>query len=154
MSADALLQRLEGVQRSGEGWRARCPACGGKSRKLSVREIDGWVTPHCFGGCARADILQAVGMELHELGPERPLEHTPDGRRRRRGAAREAGWGAALEVLEFEATIVAIVGRELQAGKPQSEEDRARLALALERIEAARDELRERPKWRPTEVRA
>lgn len=37
-TAEPLLQRLEGVQKSGSGWRAKCPACGGTSRKVTIAE--------------------------------------------------------------------------------------------------------------------
>lgn len=53
-SAEPLLQRLEGIQKQGNGWRARCPACGGMSRKLSVAEAGDRVLVHCFAGCAAA----------------------------------------------------------------------------------------------------
>ena len=37
-TAEPLLQRLEGLQKSGGGWRAKCPACGGASRKVTIAE--------------------------------------------------------------------------------------------------------------------
>lgn len=45
---EVLLQRLDGVQKTSNGWRARCPACGGSSRKLSVAVSDNRVLAHCF----------------------------------------------------------------------------------------------------------
>src|SRR3546814_6367589 len=54
-NVDVLLARLEGVQKSGNGWRARCPGCAGRSRKLSVGvSDDGRILLHCFGGCEAA----------------------------------------------------------------------------------------------------
>ena len=154
MGADVLLDRLEGVQRSGRGWRARCPACGGRSRKVSVSEADaGNVLVHCFGGCSAGDVLQAVGLSLADLFPERLPADTPDDRRRRRQAAVEAQWGAALEMLEFEARIIRLAGQQLAAGRPLDPEDDARLAEAVRRVEDARTILRPyRVTWRPQQV--
>ena len=38
--AQQLLPRLEGVITTGKGWRARCPAHGGKSASLAITEGD------------------------------------------------------------------------------------------------------------------
>lgn len=153
--ADVLLSRLEGVQKQGDAWRARCPSCGGRSRKLSVKEVDdGRVLVHCFGGCESLAVVQAAGLALADLFPEPLADDSPDARRRRRRAARESQWGAALEVIEFEARIVVIAAADLAHGVSPSPEDGQRLALALQRIEDARDVLRDRPLWRKPQEHA
>lgn len=147
MSADVLLARLELVQRNGTGWRAACPACGGRSRKLSVTEADdGRVLVHCFSGCSATEVVQAVGLTLADLFPERLAADSPDERRRRRRLAREAQWGAALEALTLEAHIVAIAARELLCGQELDWNDYCRLVQAIERIEDAKAVLREEPR--------
>ena len=63
-----VLGRLDGVQRSGENYRSRCPACGGASKALSVRaSADGRVLLHCFKGCSAGDIVTALGLTLGDL---------------------------------------------------------------------------------------
>src|ERR1700709_2595118 len=58
-----LLSRLDGVQQSGRGWRAMCPACGGTSRKLSVCEGDqGVLLVTCFSCHDTPAVLGAVGL--------------------------------------------------------------------------------------------
>lgn len=147
MSADVLLQRLECVQKQGTGWRARCPACGGKSRKLSVSEVDeGRVLLHCFGGCDAADVVQAAGLQLSDLFPERLAADTPDERRRRQRLARESQWGAAIDALAHESRVVAIVSREITRGQALTLDDYNRVLDALERIEAAQAILRDDPR--------
>lgn len=144
-NVEILLARLDGVRPSGkDSWRARCAACGGKSRdKVSITAApDGRILLHAFCGCPAADVLQAVGLTLADLFPERLAPETPEDRRRARLLARQAGWGAALELLEFEARVVLIAGREIAADKALSDDDLQRLALALDRIESARSELR------------
>ena len=72
--ADArlLLSRLEGVKRAGKGWRARCPAHGGRSESLSIIESDsGRVLVRCHAQCSTAAIVAAVGLHLSDLCPAR-----------------------------------------------------------------------------------
>jgi putative DNA primase/helicase len=68
MSAAELIERLERVKRSGEGWVARCPAHEDNRPSLSITEgEDGRVLLHCFAGCTVESIAAALGLELTEL---------------------------------------------------------------------------------------
>ncbi|MEN1958428.1 hypothetical protein [Luteimonas changyuni] len=156
MSAvDTILARLDGVQRSGKGHRAMCPACGGRSRKVAVHESDeGRALLHCFGGCDILTILQAVGLELADLFPERLRDDSPDGRRQARRAARESQWGAALDVLGLEAGVVLVAARQLGNGESLTPEDHDRLRVACHRIDDARGVLRDPPRYQPQQARA
>jgi hypothetical protein len=154
-SVDLLLGRLDGVQRSGKGFRAKCPACGGHSRKLSVSEADeGRILVHCFGGCDVLTVVQAIGLEMQDLFPKRLDPDNPADYQRRLRAAREAQWGAALDALALEATIIGLAGRQLSIWKPLSNEDDARLKVAVERVEEARAVLRPQAPWRPKQPMA
>lgn len=134
-SADVLLHRLDGVQRAGTGWRARCPACEGRSRKLSIAESDGRVLLHCFGGCTAADVLGAVGLGWKDIMPPRSWPMSREEQRRASRAIREAGWRAALATLSLESKIVALAARDIHyLGGLQSSRDLDRLSLAVERI--------------------
>lgn len=152
---DAILARLESVKQHGKGYRARCPACGGTSAKLSVSSADtGAVLLHCFGGCVPADVLAAVGLRLGDLFPERLRPMTEAERREARERVRMAQWQAALEVLCKEAAIIWLAQRQLARWQVLSESDEARLKLAEERIANARNVLcpppvRFRPEVRP-----
>lgn len=150
-NVDILLSRLEHVRQYGDGWRAKCPACGGRSRdKVSIGiGNDGRVLVHCFSGCSAAEVIQAAGLELADLFPERLAPESPEDRRRMRLLARQAGWGAALETLEFEARIVLIAAAEIAEGHALCADDRARLLLAQERIDGARSVLADVPRFRP-----
>ena len=139
-----LLDRLDGVQKSGNGYRARCPACGGRSRKVSIRSDEDRVLLHCFGGCAAPAVLHAVDLQLGDLFEQRLRPDTPDERRARRRAWREHQWGAALEMLELESTILDLAARQLAAGEALSSDDLARVQQAGQRVEDARRELRGR----------
>ncbi|MDR7134400.1 hypothetical protein J2X06_001584 [Lysobacter niastensis] len=148
-SAEPLLQRVEGVQRSGNGWRARCPACGGTSRKLAIAESEGRVLLHCFCCGDAAAILAAVGLTWADLQPPRHLPESPEERRRARRAIREAGWASALAVLSIEATVVRIAAAQVARWQPLSEDDDRRVALAVERIDRAAAVMVEANSWRP-----
>lgn len=136
-----LLDKLENVCQYGKGWRAACPAHGGKSRSsLSIVQAEyGRILIHCFGGCSALDVVQAVGLELSDLFEKR-ITHatTPQERRDLREAARQARWKAALPVLVFETLVVLTAARQVARKKPLDEKDDARLAEAIERIESTR----------------
>lgn len=155
MPAETILERLEGVQRSGRGWRACCPACSktSRSRKLAISDSDdGRVLLHCFAGCDAAAIVQAAGLTLGDLFPERLAADTPEDRRRRQRAARESQWGAALDALCLESKVVWFSAADVSQGIALSSDDTARLKLAIDRIDEVQQILRPRPPWRP-EVR-
>lgn len=135
---DALLHRLERVQRSGQGWRADCPN-GHKSRgTLSVAQgDDGRVLLHCFAGCGTADVLGALGLALADVMPERLRDDSPEGRRTARERFRLASMTAAAGVILREARIVLLAGCDLLRGQALPPDDVQRLGEAVERIEAA-----------------
>ena len=146
---EPLLQRLQSVQKSRDGWRARCPACGGHSRKLSIAQVDSRVLLHCFGGCCANEVLTGAGLTWADLMPPRHWPLSLDERRTARKAIREAGWTAALSILTLEATVVLIAARQLSHWQPLSEVDDARLSQAVERIDGAASVLTEPRSWRP-----
>ena len=63
MSASQLVERLEGVRKTGSAkWIARCPAHEDKSPSLAIRECDdGTTLIHCFAQCPPLEILHAIG---------------------------------------------------------------------------------------------
>lgn len=148
-SPEVLLSRLDGVGKSGSGWRTRCPSCGGRSRKLSVAKIDERVLLHCFGGCRADDVLHSVGLTWAAVMPPRHWPQSPEERRHAGRAIREAGWAAALATLAREATIAKLAARQLAGWQVLDEVDDARLALAVERIDGAVAVLVEAAAWRP-----
>ena len=147
-TAETLLQRLESVQKSGNGWRARCPACGGQSRKVSIAEADGRILAHAFCGCTADAVLSAVGLSWADLHPPRHWPQTPQEREHARRAIREVGITSAVEVLALEAAVIEAAGRQLQQWQCLSVEDDARLNVAVERAFNARSILSRPQPWR------
>lgn len=140
-AAERLLSSLKNVRRFKESWRADCPLGHSSRGSLSVSEgDDGRVLLHCFAGCGAAEIVVAVGLSLADLYPEKPRDLSPMGRTAARAAMRESGWRAALGVLVRESLIVLLAARETQRN-PLTAEEVGRLALAVERIQSAREVL-------------
>lgn len=132
---ETIRSRLDGVQTRGDNTRAFCPACGGKSRKLSLSPSDsGGALLHCFGGCAVADVLAAIGLDVGDLFPERIRDVTPEGRRALQEAFKRNGWFAALGVLAREATVLEVAAAMIGRAEPLSAEDVDRVHLASQRI--------------------
>lgn len=134
MSADALLSNLQKVRKTGSGrWLACCPAHDDKRPSMTIRELDdGRVLLHCFGGCSAESILGAVGLEFDALFPEKLADRLP---------AQRKPFNAhdVLKAVVFEASIVAIIGGDMLNRQAISEEDFARLQVAIRRLQDAED---------------
>lgn len=109
----------------------KCPAHADKRASATWRELDdGRLLIHCFAGCAAADILAAMGLQLTDLYPERLTDH---GKRERRPFVATD----ALRSVAFESLVVAAAAAALATGEPLSSVDRDRLMVAAERLNAA-----------------
>jgi hypothetical protein len=149
-SAEPLLQRLDGVQKSGTGWRAKCPACGGHSRKVSITEVVGKVLLHCFGGCEAVDVLTAVGLTWADVMPPRHWPASPDERRRARRAIREVGWSSALSQLAYAAKVILFAGQKFKRWQPLDEADDVTLSQAVAIVDGAANIFVEAAACRPS----
>ncbi len=129
MSAEALLARLEGVRDRGRGqYLARCPSHKDRSPSLSVRETDaGTVLLRCFAGCSAQDVVQAVGLEMTDLFPDK--SHRSTRRDQHRLSARDA-----LEIVRHDAMVCGCVVGQLLRGDAVSDNDLERCQQAVMRI--------------------
>lgn len=143
MNATMLLSRLDGVRRSGDGWRANCPNGHAKARgSLSITEADdGRILLACFACHDTPAILGTLGLELADLFPERIRDPSPEARQRAREAFRRSAWATALGVLGRESLVVMLAARDMLAGKALPAGDVERLEQAEERITRAREVL-------------
>lgn len=67
-----LLTRLDKVTGKFPQWQARCPAHKDRSPSLRIKEVeDGKILIHCHAGCGASDIMDAIGMSLIDLMPEK-----------------------------------------------------------------------------------
>lgn len=134
---EKLLPRLAQAKQIAPGkWIALCPAHDDRRPSLSIRETDdGTVLLKCWSGCGGADIVEAVGLRLHDLFPRR-LENRRALRPGERWIPRDAMAGVA-----FEALVVVIAGEQLMQGNPLTRRDLDRIATAAGRIRAAAREV-------------
>lgn len=130
MSLDAILSRLSKVKGRNGSWTACCPAHDDKSPSLAIREEDGKVLLHCFGGCEVSAIVGALGMDMTDLFPPSEPKYPP---------APKVKFFASdlLKVIALEAAIVSIAAYDMAKGKTLPKVDLDRLHLAYERINAA-----------------
>jgi hypothetical protein len=147
--ADILAQRLDRCRRYGEGYRARCPACDDRRDALSFRDGDKCLLIHCFKGCTPEAVLGAAGLRWADVQPPRTWPRSAEEDRAARKAIREIGWSAALETMALESKVVAIGARTIFDKWFLSEEDIARIELAMSRIDGAAGVLRGAAAWRP-----
>jgi hypothetical protein len=135
---DLILSVVEKPRRRQSGqYSARCPAHDDRSPSLSIRETsDGAVLLHCFAGCAVSDVVAALCLQMHDLFPPR---ERPMGAPKRVASALTAL--QALELLDQEASLVAMAAANLAHGHAVGEGDRQRLMLAAGRVAAIRREV-------------
>jgi hypothetical protein len=134
-----LLDRLQGVRRYGRGWVARCPAHSDRTASLSLAAgEDERILIHCFAGCSVQAIVGAIGLTVGDLFPRRLADASPEHRRQLRDHARLANIRAAAACLDLEAAIVLIAASDVAAGRALPDHDLDRLAIAAERVRAAR----------------
>jgi hypothetical protein len=124
MSADRVLSGLEKLRRTGQGrWSARCPAHNDRAPSLSIREADdGRVLLHCFGGCSTDAVIEAMGLRWEDL-----MEPLPPGVHHRTKVRRPWSVGDALELIDQEATLLAVIVSDAarRGALPESIKDRA-----------------------------
>jgi putative DNA primase/helicase len=70
MNTEEILTRLEGVFGTANGWQARCPAHDDAKASLSIAEDDGKTLLYCQAGCATADVVEAMGLQMRDLFPD------------------------------------------------------------------------------------
>ena len=127
---DNLLSRLTKVKGRAGSYTACCPAHDDKSPSLAVKEQDGKIILHCFGGCSVREIVGAVGMDMTDLFPPAEAKYTPVPKVRFFATD-------LLKVLNLEAQIVAICAFDMAKGKTIPAADLDRLQLACQRINTA-----------------
>ena len=138
MSADILLQHLQKVKHTGKDHGiASCPTAnhehGDRHPSMTWRiRDDGALLIYCNAGCTAHEIVSAVGLEMSDLFPPRD-----NSTQFKKGERRPFPAADILRALAFESTLVLIAAADLLAGNPFSSTDRARLALACSRIQAA-----------------
>lgn len=75
---DLVLSRLNGCKKSGEGYKALCPAHDDKMSSLSISEGEGGrVIIHCHANCPPESVVQAMGLRMRDLFPQEGKPEAP-----------------------------------------------------------------------------
>ncbi len=73
LNISAVLEQLEGVRKSTNGYMACCPAHDDRNPSLSIREGDNdGILVHCFAGCLEEEICRAINISKADLMPPSP----------------------------------------------------------------------------------
>jgi hypothetical protein len=132
---ELVLSRLEKVKKTGKGYIALCPAHPDKSPSLSLKEgSDGRVLIHCFAGCTADQVVNEIGLQMSDLffrnnDSSRTYVRSPIPISNIREAA------------NFELQILYVVTADRLKGKPISDVDQAREALAINRLNSVKEYL-------------
>lgn len=77
LSLDEFLLALQGVQKAGANYKARCPAHDDHTASLSITtSATGAILLKCFAGCTYHDIITKLGLSSKQLAPSHPKEKT------------------------------------------------------------------------------
>lgn len=130
MKIERFLAHLEGVRPTGDGWLARCPAHEDRSPSLSIKVVEedagqAKILLHCFTGCLVEEILGALDLKFRDLRDGTNV--IPAARRFRRKPTFD---------IDLERKLLLIAEEDLRKGKSLSVEDRARIELALSRLDS------------------
>lgn len=134
MNVEDFLSRLEKVKRTGKGsWLARCPAHMDKSPSLSVGVgDDGRILIRCFAECGAEAVVAAVGLEMSDLYPDKPI--TGD-----RAPAMRFPAADVLAAVADELMIIEVISCDLERGLPIKQDDYDRLHIAIGRVISAKE---------------
>lgn len=141
---DLVLSRLDGYKLRENGrdrWRACCPAHGGSNPSALSIGIgqDDAVLLKCWHGCSADQVALALGLELSDLFPPRPLPGNGSGPMKRR---RLISAGQALDMLDNEMTLAIVCSADMAQGKVLANETRQRLLQGAARVTVLCDEVR------------
>lgn len=129
---ELVLSRLDKVKKTGKGYIALCPAHADKSPSLSLKEgSDGRVLIHCFAGCTAEEVVNEIGLQMSDLffrsnDASRTYVRSP------------IPISSIREAANFELQILYVVTADRLKGKPISDVDQAREALAINRLNSVK----------------
>ena len=132
MLADRLLERLEGVRRTGrDAWVARCPAHQDRTPSLAIDDKGDRVLVYCHAECPTEKVLDAVGLSMSDLF-ERASDSYEVRQRRPSLNARSV-----LAVLSQDAIHIYMAGALIASGRALSDPNNAALLAAVQRVRYA-----------------
>ena len=128
---NTVLQRLDKVQRIGsDRYKALCPAHDDRSPSLAIKDDDGRLLLHCFGGCETLDVLGAIGLDFADIMPDKVTGNFK--KDKKPFYAMDI-----LGIIKLEVTLAYIYASDMAKGLALTSNDKERLLLAASRINHA-----------------
>ena len=128
---NTVLSRLDKVQRIGnDRYKAICPAHDDRSPSLAIKEDEGRLLLHCFGGCETSVVLGAIGLDFTDIMPDKASGSFK--KDKKPFYAMDI-----LGIIKFESTLTYIYASNMAQGLTLSSADKERLLLATSRINHA-----------------
>ena len=128
---NTVLQRLDKVQRIGsDRYKALCPAHDDRSPSLAIKDDDGRLLLHCFGGCETLDVVSAIGLNFADIMPDKVAGNFK--KDKKPFYAMDI-----LGIIKLEATLAYIYASYMAKGLALTSNDKERLLLAASRINHA-----------------
>lgn len=92
MKIEEFLERLNGVESDGKGgYMACCPAHNDSNPSMHVNVgDDGRILVKCFSGCTASEIVEALGLKLADLMPEKTRGKRKAAAKKTKAAAKKA----------------------------------------------------------------
>jgi hypothetical protein len=133
MTIDNVISRLQKVKQTGkDSYIACCPSHKDGRPSLSIKALpDGRILMHCFAECPIGDVLNSMGLEMSDLFPEK-LDDL-------KKYSRPFPAADVLRAIGFECLVVLTSASKLQSNEEFTSQDRERLAIAVNRIQAGID---------------
>ncbi len=125
-----FLSRLDGVKTNGSfKWLARCPAHNDRSPSLAIKLVDDRILIHCFAGCSVHAVLDAVGLDMADLFPDRIANPGASKSKAQRFSPYEL-----FPLLIQEALILALAFDAVVSGDALADTDRQRAVQAFNAV--------------------
>lgn len=127
MDIESLLNILNGVRKRRDCYyQAKCPSHEDNDPSLSVWISDcGKINIKCWAGCDVHAIMNSLGLRVSDLYPNDPYWK----------AAKQKMSQRHIDPLQLDRTVIEIAQADIRAGKTLSLNDKARLELAIRRLE-------------------
>ncbi|MCI7803889.1 MAG: hypothetical protein MR503_02260, partial [Oscillospiraceae bacterium] len=77
MELTEILTHFRNVEKSGDEYRANCPACGDDKQHLYIHEADGKILTDCKKGCTFSAIASASGLKEGDFFNNRSPKSQP-----------------------------------------------------------------------------
>lgn len=132
-----LLSRLDKVRKISDGYIACCPAHDDKSPSLAITERSGKILLNCFAGCDPEAILAAIHLRWRDLFSD-AMDSSRNAMSNHVGHMMRKRMRE-FDPLELDRAVLVYANAVWDQGRELGVEDMARVKLAVERLEAARD---------------